>query len=167
MTAYVNARIVAGDDFVGFALRQISDHAGRQSWAGPTLDLLIDTDGDGVPDDVDECIDSDLRPTVVIGDIDTGIANELFPDGCTIQDLVNHAALNARNHGQFVSAIAHLANTLRKEGVLTNAESSALKKAAAKWKPAGNGGVGNGGGNPGGGNPGGGQGKGKGKGKNK
>lgn len=49
---------------------------------------LPDSDGDGVPDSEDQCSDSDLAPTVVISEVDTGIANEVLPCGCTLNDLI-------------------------------------------------------------------------------
>ena len=96
-----------------------------------------DTDGDGVVDSDDECVPSDLRSKVDANGNEPGetsIDNEpnVNGKGCSIQDLVNAAAVNAQNHGQYVSAIAHLANDLRKAGIITNAQSSELKRAAAQ-----------------------------------
>jgi len=51
-----------------------------------------DSDGDGIPDASDACPDSDLRPTIIIGeDADTGVVNELLNDGCTMSDLIVQA----------------------------------------------------------------------------
>ena len=50
--------------------------------------VLADSDGDGIPDDEDNCPNSDLSDTVVIDGCDSGVANTLLSDGCTIADLI-------------------------------------------------------------------------------
>lgn len=88
-----------------------------------------DADLDFVPDDNgDVCLASDLRPTVNIGGTDTGVPNTFYTNGCTIADLVNKCAVDARNHGDFVSCVAGLTNVLKEDGV----DKSALQRAAAK-----------------------------------
>ncbi len=94
--------------------------------------IECDTDGDGVVDADDHCPESDLRPFVDVGGGPTSVPNLVDADGCSIQDLVFDAEDNAKNHGQYVSAIAQLANDLRKSGVISNKQSSELKSAAAK-----------------------------------
>src|SRR6266508_881502 len=49
----------------------------------------VDSDLDGIADDVDECLPSDLSPTVLINGVDTGIQNSA-PNAvdCTLADLV-------------------------------------------------------------------------------
>jgi hypothetical protein len=93
---------------------------------------VVDSDGDGVPDTEDDYPNSDLSPTVVIDGVDTGVPNLLFENGATIADWINELAAEAVNHGHFVSNVAKLANALRKDGTLTNKESAALKRGAAK-----------------------------------
>jgi len=98
---------------------------------------LVDTDGDGVPDDMDHCVNSDLRLKVdVNGDQpgETTIDNTVGDDGCTIQDLVNACAAQAKNHGQYVSCITHLANELRAGGFITNAQKQEMTRGAAQSK---------------------------------
>jgi hypothetical protein len=87
-----------------------------------------DLDGDNVVDPKDLCPESDLSPTVVVkGRVDSGVANVLYADGCSLADLVNGLAGISRNHGQFVSAVAHLASEL-----LTGSDQAALKRSAAQ-----------------------------------
>jgi len=93
-----------------------------------------DADDDGLADSLDLCPTSNLGPTVVIGDEDTGVVNALFTTGCTIQDLVDIEAANAQNHGGFVSGIAHLSNALRDAGVIKDEEKAILQTAAAHSK---------------------------------
>jgi hypothetical protein len=65
----------------------------------------IDSDLDGIADDVDECLPSDLSPTMLINGVDTGIQNSA-PNavGCTLADLVDDMIElcldDAKNHGQ-------------------------------------------------------------------
>jgi len=94
----------------------------------------LDRDIDNVPDAVDQCLGSDLRPSVVVGGADTGIPNTLFTTGCSIGDLVASCAAGASNHGAFVSCVASLGNALRDQGFLAPAQKGALQSAAAKAK---------------------------------
>lgn len=96
------------------------------------FELQPDDDNDGVPNTEDHCPNSDLREFVDVGNGPTSVENTVDEEGCSIQDLVNQAMASARNHGQYVSAIAHLANDLRKSGEITNRESTILKTGAAK-----------------------------------
>lgn len=59
---------------------------------------VLDSDGDGIPDDEDACSDSDLSATVVIDSCDSGVENQLFDDGCTISDLIEECADDVSNH---------------------------------------------------------------------
>jgi len=95
--------------------------------------LLVDSDADGVPDDVDAFPHSrDVGANVMIDGCDTGVPNVLFQDGSTISDLVYEIAGDAKNHGQFVSGVAHLKNHLRKTSVLTAAQAAAIQACAAR-----------------------------------
>ncbi len=94
-----------------------------------------DRDLDSVADDgTDQCPGSDLRATVVVGDEDTGVPNLLFANGCTISDLVSRCARDARNHGGFVSCVAHLGNGLLGAGFISEPQKGALQRAAAHAK---------------------------------
>jgi hypothetical protein len=97
-----------------------------------TYNFEPDSDGDGVPDSEDHCPDSDVRPKVDVGGGATTIDNTADDDGCTIQDLVNKAQLAATNHGKYVSAIAKLANDLRKAKTITNDQSKEMKTGSAQ-----------------------------------
>ena len=93
-----------------------------------------DADGDLVNDEVDCDSSSDLRPTIVIGGIDTGVPNTFFPNGCTSADLIAGLKAGARNHGGFVSGVAHLTNQWVQAGLITGQQKGAIQSAAAKWK---------------------------------
>jgi hypothetical protein len=93
-----------------------------------------DADNDGFADGADECDASDLSETLEIGGEDTGVTNVLFTNGCTMSDQVAEAAAAADTHGAFVSAVAHLGNDWRSDGVVTNKERSTIQTAAAHAK---------------------------------
>jgi hypothetical protein len=93
---------------------------------------MQDADSDGVPDDADECPSSILTLTVVIGGCDSGVTNTLFPSGCSISDDINLCAAGAKNHGEFVSCVAHYLNDLKKAGILTGKQKGAIQECAGK-----------------------------------
>jgi PA domain len=105
-----------------------------------TLELLrdvgwfADADNDGVADAVDCSAHSILTPTIVIGGENTGVTNVLFSSGCTISDLIQQIKDGAKNHGQFVSGVAHLTNDLNEAGMITGREKGAIQSAAAHDK---------------------------------
>jgi hypothetical protein len=92
----------------------------------------IDTDGDGVPDDDDACADSDVGATVVIDGCDSGVANTVGDDGCTVADLVEPCADGVRNHGAYVRCVSHVTNDLKAAGELTGEEKDALQSCAGQ-----------------------------------
>ena len=92
----------------------------------------IDSDNDGIPDNEDDCSQSDLRATVVIGGCDTGVLNTVFATGCTISDLIEQCVQGAINHGQFVNCVAKLTNDLKKAGTITSKQKNAIQSCAAK-----------------------------------
>jgi hypothetical protein len=102
-----------------------------------TLELLrdvgwfpdADLDGLATEDDCDDT--SDLSPTLVIGGCNTGVTNFRFTDGCTLSDKIQQLGAGAGNHGRFVSGVAHLANELKKAGLITGSEKGAIQSCAA------------------------------------
>jgi hypothetical protein len=92
--------------------------------------LPPDADGDGVPDDVDECPNSDLSATVVIDGCNSGVANTLFPSGCAISDVVAACAEGASNKGQFARCVSHATNDLKKAGTITGQQKNAIQSCA-------------------------------------
>jgi hypothetical protein len=93
---------------------------------------FTDGDGDGVPDDEDDCPQSILDPTIVIGDCDSGVENILFDDGCTMSDLIALCADGADKHGQFVACVAQLTNAWMSAGLITGQEKGKIQSCAAK-----------------------------------
>jgi hypothetical protein len=85
-----------------------------------------------VVDDEDCNPNSNTGATIVIGGINTGVPNHLFPNGCTSADLIAAAAASASNHGGFVSAVAALTNQWVADGLITGRQKGAVQNAAAK-----------------------------------
>ena len=100
---------------------------------GVVLFVMSDHDGDGYPDDADECPTGDASPTVILDGCDSGAPNIAFPGGCTLADQINALHATANNHGQFVSSVAKLLNDLVKSGQLTGAQKGAIQSCAAQW----------------------------------
>ena len=95
---------------------------------------VVDSDGDGVPDDLDQCEMSDLRPTVVLNGCDSGVFNALLgePAGCTIIDVIESFGEDAKNHGKFVSASAHFLEELMQVGDLAGVEKDAVQSCVGR-----------------------------------
>ncbi len=64
--------------------------------------------------------------------IDTGIEDKVLDDGMTISRKIQECAHNARNHGDFVSCMAHLTNWLMENGLITNKEKGIIMNVAAR-----------------------------------
>lgn len=81
-------------------------------------ELPPDSDGDGVPDDRDQC------PNTVVGSI-------VNTSGCSIPQL---APCNGpwKNHGQYVAAVARACTQFRKAGVITHRQSLRIFLEAVK-----------------------------------
>ncbi len=91
-----------------------------------------DTDGDGVIDPDDACPNSDLAETVVIHGCDSGVANHLFDDGCTMADRIGECAAGAENHRGFVRCIAHLTHGWAGQGIITFRDGARIRRCAAQ-----------------------------------
>jgi hypothetical protein len=84
-----------------------------------------DLDGDGVLEDA--CPASDLSDTVVIDGCDSGVANPVFPSGCTMNDLMTDCAEAATNHQQVDRCIAKLTDKMEQIGIITSGQKAAMQ----------------------------------------
>ena len=73
-----------------------------------------------------------LAPTVIIGGIDSGVPNLLLSSGSTMSDLIALAAIDAENHGQFVSSVATITDDLMKNGLISGSQKGAIQSCAAQ-----------------------------------
>jgi len=82
-----------------------------------------DADGDGVPDSLDQCPD-------------TPAGSIVNANGCSIDQLVPcEGPISGgtwKNHGQYVSAIAHVSKTFRQQGLISGRERGHIVSAAAR-----------------------------------
>lgn len=93
-----------------------------------------DADGDGVADDEDCNPNSNLSPTIVLCNRNTGVPNTVFENGCSMADLIAQLAASASNHGSFTSAVAHLTNQWVLDGLITGQQKGAIQSAAARCR---------------------------------
>jgi hypothetical protein len=94
--------------------------------------LLQDSDGDGIADEDDACPTSDRSPTVVIDGCDSGVPNQVSPNGCTITDQIADCAADTTTHGAFVSCVDALTTELRKARLITGPQKDAINNCAAQ-----------------------------------
>jgi hypothetical protein len=94
-------------------------------------DVVCDSDGDGITDDVDNCVDSDLNVNLVIDECDTAVFNINNSEGCTLSDLINECTVNIINHGNFVSCVAHLTNDWNADTLISEDEKDVIQSCAA------------------------------------
>ena len=99
-----------------------------------SLLLLNDTDGDGINDDEDACVNSDLSATVIFNGNDSGVNNALLIDGCTISDSINALFTQALNHGEFVSEVSKLLKRLEDKGIISKTNKGSIQSAVASYK---------------------------------
>jgi hypothetical protein len=58
------------------------------------------------------------------------VPNTLLSNGCTISDRIRQCASGARNHGAFVSCVAHLTKQLVRSGAITGIQKDAIMSCA-------------------------------------
>ena len=98
----------------------------------PASSPTEDSDGDGVLDDEDECLNSDRSPTVVIDGCDSEVTNPVFPSGCTLADLLADCADNTHKHRKFVHCVARLTHTMKRISIITGQQKDAIQSCAVQ-----------------------------------
>ncbi|MFC1591318.1 hypothetical protein ACFL43_02215 [Thermodesulfobacteriota bacterium] len=91
-----------------------------------------DADGDGLGDACDACPESDTGETIVIDGCDSAVANQAFDGGCRMADKMMQCADGAKNHGKFVSCVAHLTNDWKKSSLITGDDKEAVQGCAGE-----------------------------------
>jgi hypothetical protein len=77
----------------------------------------------------DVCPSSDVRDTVVIGDLDSQVANIDTGNGCTINDVIDEDA-EWRDHNAFVRHVKRVTQELVQNGVITTDQRNRIVSAA-------------------------------------
>jgi len=121
INADLTHNVKAPDDLTFELLRDVG-------WTFP------DADSDGVPNDEDCNPNSNTGPTIIVDGIDTGVANTLFANGCTMADLIAELAASSSSHGDFASAVAHLTNQWAADGLISGRDKGAIQSAAARLR---------------------------------
>ncbi|MBI1827442.1 MAG: hypothetical protein HYR83_13775 [Planctomycetes bacterium] len=90
-----------------------------------------DGEGNCTHDALDPC---PCESNVVIDKCDTGVCDQTLPDGTTMQDAIDACASNARNHGKFVSCVAHITKAWETPPMqfITSRDRAAIIRCAAK-----------------------------------
>jgi streptogramin lyase len=111
-------------------------------WIGTGIEearvLKLDSDGSellsmsGLGTGTIDGIAATLSATVVIGGCNSGVTNTVLTSGRTISDLIAECAKGARNHGQFVSCVAHVTNELKETGTISGQQKGAIQSCAAQ-----------------------------------
>jgi hypothetical protein len=91
-----------------------------------------DDDNDGVSNEHDANPHSNLDPTVSIGSCDSGVPNQLFPDGANFNDLIDQCAAAASHHGALVSCVSLLTDAWKKDGLISAQERSRIVTCASQ-----------------------------------
>lgn len=72
-----------------------------------------------------------IRTKIFVDGYNTGITDRLY-EGKYITTWINDCAAEAKNHGKFVSCVAHLTNDLKSAGVITAEEKDSIQSCAAE-----------------------------------
>lgn len=93
-----------------------------------------DADGDGIPDEDDACPESDLSPTVVIDNCNTGVENRVLPNGCTLSDALAVYGENCRRHDIYFARTVLLLVHLYHRDLISRREAQAILLCAIRAK---------------------------------
>jgi len=129
-------RVLPGFGFAAGATSLVDDLSGGRGlahfWQVETADEVVDTDGDGVPDDEDAVPDSIMTPTVVVLGVNSRVENRVDDSGTTLAD--RYAALGvpadyARSAFYLLSSTL-LTLELWSDGLVSRSEARRLMKAS-------------------------------------
>ncbi len=125
-----------GDGLDDGAEDEDGDGLSNASEVGPDPGQALDTDGDGVPDVIDDDDDGDGVPTNEDACFPTPVGEVVRADGCSISQLCpcEHPIVEDewKNHGAYVSCVAHTANAFSAMGSIAEGERGAIVSTAAQ-----------------------------------
>ncbi|MCB1691268.1 MAG: hypothetical protein KDI19_00815 [Pseudomonadales bacterium] len=93
---------------------------------------VADEDGDGVADNQDSCLGSDMSVTVFIDERDSGVENKLLDEGCTLSDLIDSAIDDDKPLRSSLRDVLGLVHALRHEHIISRHEAERLAWTAAR-----------------------------------
>lgn len=103
----------------------------EDTWELPSCPA--DSDGDGFIDSDDDCDSSDLSSLIIIAGCESGVANQLFDNGCTMMDGIRECSDGGENHGQVISCVvARLTNEWASNGVISGQEKGSIQRCAGQ-----------------------------------
>ncbi|MEX0331222.1 MAG: hypothetical protein AB3N64_07350 [Puniceicoccaceae bacterium] len=125
----------------GFGIDLLTHSGVLEGEIVPDEPILLDSDGDGLMDDVDPYPLSDMSPTVVLLGVDTGVPN-MIPgvpveeSGTTLADVVldleQSAASSTDNHGQYVKELGQAFKLLERDGWINGRQRAGLLRVIAQ-----------------------------------
>ena len=86
----------------------------------------MDSDGDGVNDPDDQCPASEVSAKVVLDSCDSGAANVVDADGCTINDQLTEPADSTSSQRAYTRAVRPLLRRLTRTGGIPPQEETAI-----------------------------------------
>jgi hypothetical protein len=92
--------------------------------------LVLSDSSDGA--DGGSCSSPDLSDRLVIDGCETGVTNRYVGNGCTLVDSVRSCLGLSTNHGNYVSCIAVLTNSLQRANLLSGLERGQIQRCAAQ-----------------------------------
>ena len=75
----------------------------------------------------------DPNSTIVIGECDTGVVDQLY-DGKLISEWIGECAARTKNRWRFVRSVSALTNELKKAGIISCQDKGAIQRCAAQAK---------------------------------
>lgn len=96
------------------------------------LDLVLDSDGDGIPDDEDKNPNSNTDPTISILGVDTGVGNFVDGGGLTLADRFDGLGSpdDYANSTHYFTSVVQLTNQLVDQGLISGSDRKAINSAA-------------------------------------
>ena len=80
----------------------------------------------------DDFANSNTDPTVLIDGCNSGMTNRTLSDCFTFNDRIGLAALNPKNHGDFVKQVSKMANNWKKNGLISGKDKGKITSCAAR-----------------------------------
>jgi hypothetical protein len=91
-----------------------------------------DADDDGVADGDDECPGTVLGDRVMVGDCDTGVADQVLGNGCTMTELIASCKPEPRPRSRLLRCVIRLVRDWRREGIIHPSDGGKIIRCAAR-----------------------------------